>query len=1000
MSAVGAASPYKGLSPFGDSELDALLFFGRERDCEIVVANLIASRLTVLYGPSGVGKSSLLHAGVARALRALPEKPLVVVFSSWGENPAEALAREIASAAKVEGGALAEVAERAQSERDIYVILDQAEEYFTYHGQAEGVFDRAFADVVARPLRVNVLLSLREDAVARLDRFKGRIPGILGNYLRLDRLDRSSARLAIEGPVQRLGELGASRVTIEPQLVEDVLDQVTVGQIASSSVGGVGMSELESRAGIEAPYLQLVMERVWEAERASGSSELRARSLESLGGAQAVVSDHLEMAMDALTPAQRALAARIFAHLVTPSGTKIALATSDLAKVGLVSDAELQPLLDALAERRILRPGDRGRYEIFHDVLAGAVLGWRERYERDRAVAWERVHRRRAVGIAIAALVAVGLMAGVTVFALVQRRDAQEQAAVARARAMDAFATSLLTQDPSLSVALAAEAARLSPTLQAEEVLREALLADRLRAVDTSRGPVRVVGYAPSGNRIVVASDASVARLLDARSHELVAELTHDAAINDAAFSPDGRRALTASRDRTVRIWDAGTGRPVTVLRHAAPVAAASFVRGNRVLTASGHSVTLWPSAGGAAIRRFRQPVPARRAVLSPDGRLVAVLGTDRLIRVFDVESGKLERTLDQRAAPTDAMFRRDGLLAVSDRSGLVRLWKPARGTSSGVLRGHRGGVLDVEWSPDGKRLVTASVDGTARVWDAATGDTLQLLQGGINYVESAAFSRDGRFVVTAGRDGTARTWGVEDAHQYAFLPGSPAPLGGAAYRPDGREVVTAGNDGVARFWDPATEADLLRVSGQGPSRPALSARSPDGRTTATAAGDDVELVGPDGRRRLVGHSDVVNSVAFSPDGSMLVTASRDHDARLWDVRSGRLVHVLDGHFGSVADARFSPDGRWVATAGPFTAGLWRVADGKHFQYLRGPEAITTLTAVEFGPTGIVTRERNGTIRRAECGLCGRTPELLAIADARARATGRVLTADEIRRYG
>ena len=77
------ASPYKGLAPFGESELDAQLFFGRERDREIVVANLIAARLTVLYGPSGVGKSSLLRAGVARALRELPEEPLVVVFSAW-----------------------------------------------------------------------------------------------------------------------------------------------------------------------------------------------------------------------------------------------------------------------------------------------------------------------------------------------------------------------------------------------------------------------------------------------------------------------------------------------------------------------------------------------------------------------------------------------------------------------------------------------------------------------------------------------------------------------------------------------------------------------------------------------------------------------------------------------------------------------------------------------------------------------------------------------------
>ena len=92
---MSVSSPYRGLAPFEDSEVDALYFFGRERDTEIVVANLIASRLTVLYGPSGVGKSSLLFATVARALRELPEAPVVVVFSSWGGEPAEDLASAV-----------------------------------------------------------------------------------------------------------------------------------------------------------------------------------------------------------------------------------------------------------------------------------------------------------------------------------------------------------------------------------------------------------------------------------------------------------------------------------------------------------------------------------------------------------------------------------------------------------------------------------------------------------------------------------------------------------------------------------------------------------------------------------------------------------------------------------------------------------------------------------------------------------------------------------------
>jgi ABC-type transport system involved in cytochrome bd biosynthesis fused ATPase/permease subunit len=85
--ATSVATPYKGLAPFEDSELDALLFFGRERETEIVVANMLASKLTVLYGPSGVGKSSILRAAVARRLREVAPEAEVVVLDEWSVEP-------------------------------------------------------------------------------------------------------------------------------------------------------------------------------------------------------------------------------------------------------------------------------------------------------------------------------------------------------------------------------------------------------------------------------------------------------------------------------------------------------------------------------------------------------------------------------------------------------------------------------------------------------------------------------------------------------------------------------------------------------------------------------------------------------------------------------------------------------------------------------------------------------------------------------------------------
>ena len=444
----GPSSPYKGLNAFDDSELDALLFFGREREQEIVVANLIASRLTVLYGPSGVGKSSLLSAAVARRLRELPEEPLVVVFSRWSEDPAAALAESVGTAlGNGSPGSPIEALESAQSGRDVYLVLDQAEEYFLYHADdaGSGSFAEALPAVLGAPFRVNVLVSLREDSLAKLDRFTGRIPGLFANTLRLDRLDRAAARAAIVRPLERYGELVGETVTAEPELVERILDEVGAGQI-EPALGGLGAVEgAAPSGGVEAPYLQLVLQRLWEEERASGSDVLRVETFERLGGAQHIVEEHLEGALAELSPEQKDVAGRLFGHLVTPSGTKIAHEVTDLAEFGHVSVPELRPVLDILADRRILRSVEEGgdvRYEIFHDVLAEPVLAWRASHEADRELELQQDvadrRQRRLLGVIAVGAVLFAAMGAVTLYALSQRSEVREQALRAHVQELQA----------------------------------------------------------------------------------------------------------------------------------------------------------------------------------------------------------------------------------------------------------------------------------------------------------------------------------------------------------------------------------------------------------------------------------------------------------------------------------------------------------------------------------------------------------------------------------
>ena len=564
-------SPYKGLNAFEDTELDALLFFGRERETEIVVANLIASRLTVLYGPSGVGKSSLLRAAVARSLRALPEEPLVVVFSSWSDDPTVALSEAVGEASGLStNGSVVTALERAQSTRDVYLVLDQAEEYFLYHADdgGPGSFAEALPAVLAAPSRVNVLVSLREDSLAKLDRFTGRIPSLFANTLRLDRLDRAAARAAVLRPVERYVELTGEAVSVDPTLVERVLDEVGAGQIepALGGLGGVEGGDVGGR--IEAPYLQLVMQRLWEEERASGSTELRVETIDRLGGAQHIVEEHLEGAMADLTPEQKDVAARIFNHLVTPSGTKIAHEVADLANFGQVSESELVPVLTALSERRILRSVDEGgavRYEIFHDVLGEPVLAWRGEHEADRELAQQKEasdrRHRQLLAVIVAGAILLAVMGAVTVYALSQRTEARAQAREAKANELVASADAELDRDPELSLMLALEAARLAPSERSERALRHAVLQSRVRGgVDI--GTPLLNAAVQKDEVVAVTEDGDVVRTRPA-SNEIVAT---DLDGRERAFGVL-RRRRDGARHRTRRARSRGDARRVTSSR-------------------------------------------------------------------------------------------------------------------------------------------------------------------------------------------------------------------------------------------------------------------------------------------------------------------------------------------------------------------------------------------------------------------------------------------------
>ena len=313
-------------------------------------------------------------------------------------------------------------------------------------------------------------------------------------------------------------------------------------------------------------------------------------------------------------------------------------------------------------------------------------------------------------------------------------------------------------------------------------------------------------------------------------------------------------------------------------------------------------------------------PVDERQALISPTGLLT---GAEE-VRSLPSDCVSQE-PLNYNCLISSATFSPDGRLIVTGSlDKTIKLWEVDTGRLVRTFDTQGSYVHSATFSPDGQFVVAGLYDGTAKLWETSTGDSLHTLEGHENEVRSAVFNPDGRRVITGSKDGTVKLWDVSTGQFIRNMDGhrtldgrTQSPVNAVAFNPDGKMVAVGSSATTVNIIETSTGRLISMLTGHRDSTFAV-AFSPDGRFLLTGAGDNTawlwEVSTGNPIRSFKNHKNGLQAAAFSPDGRFIVTGSLDNTAKLWAVDTGRLIHTLEGHGSDMYAAAFSPDGRFVVT--------------------------------------------------------------------------------------